>query len=212
MKKILFLLLASTVILASCKSNEEKAEELIKKELSKTLYDFDSYQPIETIVNEAKANVFNDTTCWHKAEVLAFGMEKTIEYANKCTKAKEYMDIYGPPTSYSSSYSDKQYYKYKAECEEALEEAQNSHRTCKRVALELKELVSKLDTTEVIGWEVTHRFRCKTKGGSAAIGNYRYVIDKDFETVLLREDTDEDEHVREAIKTLETDYWENMDL
>ena len=34
-------------------SKEEKAAQLINTEMSKTLYDFDSYEPIETKVTEA---------------------------------------------------------------------------------------------------------------------------------------------------------------
>ena len=48
MKKSILVL--ATVIVAftvtSCKSKEEKAEELIKQELSHVLYDIESYEPI----------------------------------------------------------------------------------------------------------------------------------------------------------------------
>lgn len=45
--------LTAIFILSGCKSKEEKALEIIKNEMFKTLYDFESYQPIETKVDSA---------------------------------------------------------------------------------------------------------------------------------------------------------------
>lgn len=214
MKKVLIPLLAIPFILASCQSKEEKAAEIIKDELSKTLYDFESYQPIETIVKEAKATVYNDSACWHKGGLLAYGTKQMMENVDKMNEAKEHMEIWGPPSYYSSTYSDNKYYKYKSEYDKAVEDAINSGKVCKRVANDLYEMIENLDTTQVIGWEVTHRFRCKTKGGHSTIGNYRYVIDKDFETIILREDCDdEDEKLRrEAIESAQNKYWDSLDI
>lgn len=214
MKRTTLVLLASALIFAGCQSKEKKAEGLIREELSKTLYDYDSYQPIETTVKEAKASIYNDSTCWRRGAVLAYGMDQTSEYIDQIDKAREHMDIWGKPTYYSSSYSDQQYYKYKEEADELLEKAKIAARTCKSIAMELKETASKLDTTQVIGWEVYHSFRCKTKGGNSTIGDYRYIIDKGFKKILLREDLDDedDKHLREVLKTIQTDYWDDWDI
>lgn len=192
------------IILTGCQSKEEKAAEFIKEELSKTLYDFESYQPIETIVTEAKMTMYNDSTCWNKAAVLAYGMEKTNEYIEEAKDAKEHMDIWGRPSSYSSLYSDNNYYKYKGEYEENLEKAENAFEVCKKIASELKKLIANLDTTKVVGWEAKHRFRCKTKGGQSTIGDYRYILDKDFKNVILREDVDskDDASIRDILKSV----------
>lgn len=211
MKKGIFVILASAIIFAGCQSKEEKAAELIKNELSKTLYDFESYQPIETIVKEANSNAYNDSACWMKAATLGYGMQQIIEYKEKSENAKEHRDIWGKPTYYSSSYSDNQYYKYNDEYIEALRKVIDAYSVCKTIAMELKDSVAKLDTTQIIGWEVTHRFRCKTKGGNSAIGDYRYIIDKDFKKVILCEDTDSeiDKHTREAIESTMSGYWDD---
>lgn len=60
MKKILFL---ATVVLVmtGCKSREEKAAELIKQEMFKTLYDFESYEPIEIKIDSAFTSIYTDT-------------------------------------------------------------------------------------------------------------------------------------------------------
>ena len=116
MRKAIYVLFTSIFLFAACKSKEEKAAELIRNELSKTLYDFDSYQPIETSVIEAKMNAFNDSSCWKKGAVLAYGMQKLLKYMDMYKDAKEHMEIWGKPTYYSSSYSDNRYYKYRDEC------------------------------------------------------------------------------------------------
>lgn len=67
-----FLLLFFPILMVACQSKEEKAAELIKNELSKTLYDFESYSPIETTVTEAKLSVYTDTVCWKKANILLY--------------------------------------------------------------------------------------------------------------------------------------------
>ena len=190
MKRYFYFLIISVlaIIMVSCQSKEEKAAELIKKELAKTLYDFDSYQPIETIVTEAKMTMYNDTTCWNKAIEIAYTMKTVSKYIEESNEAKERMDIW-QPSYYSSTYSINQYHKYKEEYEEKMTEAQVEFSYIKDVAADLKKMITKLDTSKVIGWNVKHSFRCKTKGGYSDICEYRYVIDKDFKTILLREDT-----------------------
>lgn len=178
----------------ACQSKEEKAAELIKNELSKTLYDFESYSPIETVVTEAKSSVYTDTTCWRLANLLAYAFDKAKKEIDDAKEAKERMEIWGPPTSYSSTYSDKQYYKYKEEWSDKFEEAMATWEVVKQLAIGLKDSILALDENKIVGWEVKHRFRCKTKGGNSTIGDYRYVLDEGFEYVLIREDTDDDEY------------------
>ena len=82
-RKVQFVIIGIvSIIMVSCQSKEEKAAEFIKNELSKTLYDFESYQPIETTVTEAKMTMYNDSVCWKKAAALAYGMN--------CNKKNEY--------------------------------------------------------------------------------------------------------------------------
>lgn len=202
------MLILSLGVLTGCKSKEEKAAELIKTELSKTLYDFDSYQPIETTVKEAKSTPYNDSLCWAKAAVLAVGMNQYIEKVHEATNSVERAQIWGAPTYYSSSYSDRNYYKYLEEGRSAMVEANLSAIVCNDIADSLSAIIQCLDTSVVIGWEVQHSFRCKTRGGSPEIAHYRYVVDKKFKKVLLREDSEskDDKHTREAIEMV-VDGW-----
>ena len=45
MKTLLFIVVSATMLLSGCKSKEEKANELIKDDMFKVLYDFASYEP-----------------------------------------------------------------------------------------------------------------------------------------------------------------------
>lgn len=195
-------LIACLMLLFSCQSKEKKAAKLIEKELSKTLYDFESYQPVETTLTEAKLTMYNDTTSWRKAEVLVYCLDKITNYTEAAEEAKELMDIWGPPSYYSTTYSDKQYYKYKEEYETNTKKRFDYLDIFNSIAKELQEMIAQLDTTKVIGWEVNHRFRCKTRGGLSTFGNFRYVIDKDFEHILIQEDLDDtdESHIRSTLQ------------
>lgn len=210
----LFILLAASIVAASCKSNEQKAEELIREDLSKTLLDFDSYQPIKTTITEAYETPYNHKGCHIIALVVADHKEKAQEYLKETSKATEHMNIWGAPTHYSSAYSDQQFYKYKKQATENLEKAQEELRIVKTGGIMLQDTIKTLNPEKVIGWEVKHRFRCKTRGGNATIADYRYVLDKDFKTVLFHEDTDSDEAstAKEVIGMAEKNGFSDLDV
>ena len=83
-----------------------------------------------------------------------------------------------------------------------MEKATTSYELFKVIAEGLKDTLQIVNTEKIVGWEVKHRFRCKTKGGHSTIGDYRYVMDEDFEKVLIHEDMDDDDskNIRDMIK------------
>ena len=194
--RILLLLFTLPLIFTSCKSKEDKAAELVKNELSKTLYNFESYEPIETKVSEAYENAYNDTTCFSQAMAISYIMSKTSKALDEAKDAKERAEIWGPPTYYSSSYSDSQYRKYSAEAKEKADEALKGYELFKTMGSALTDSIKLLDNKKVIGWEIKHRFRCKTRGGQNTIADYRYIIDPNFKTVYFCEDLDDDDYKR----------------
>lgn len=195
MKKLhlFILILMMPLIITSCKSKEEKAADLVRNELSKTLYDFESYEPIETKVSEAYQTAYNDSTCHTLAMIVAYAMDKSTKAAEEAKDASEHMEIWGPPTYYSSSYSDSQYRKYRDKSKEKAEEALSSFEVVKTTGQALEDSIKDLDEKKVIGWEIKHRFRCKTRGGQNTIADYRYVVDPDFKIVYFCEDLDDDD-------------------
>ena len=192
MKKLSILLLLLPLIMVGCKSNEQKAEELIKNELYKTLYDFDSYSPIETIVIEAKQSVYTDTALWAKAKVVSYALNLTNKYLEESNDVKE--RIHSLLRRHRYSYSDEQYYELKKEEEEIKEKMATSYDLAQSTAKSLKDSLQTVDTEKIVGWEVKHRFRCKTKGGHSTIGDYRYVMDENFKEILIFEDMDDEEY------------------
>ena len=203
MKKLLILGIFAS-LLCGCKSNEDKALELIEDRLYKTLYDYESYSPIETEITEAKSLPINNPDVYEGLVAALEILDEISDIEDDLENAKSRMDIWGPPTYYSSSYSDSQYYKYKTEYEEALSMGIIKYSELKSLLLELRHTIDGFDCNKVIGWEVKHRFRCKTKGGQSTIGDYRYVIDKDFTKIILCEDVDQDEYglVREMVEAI----------
>jgi hypothetical protein len=190
MKNYAIIAVISLLCFTACKSKEEKATELIKMELSKTLYDFGSYEPIETTITEAYNTVYNDSACFIKAMAVAYGAEQVSSALNQAKNASDNMAILGAPRYYSSEYSDHQYYKYKSEREDKLRVARTSLLLMKIISQSLEDTIPDFDGKKIIGWEVKHKFRCKTRGGIASIGDYRYIISSDFKNVLLQEDLD----------------------
>lgn len=201
--KLISILNLSVLAFASCMSKEEKAAQLINTEMSKTLYDFDSYEPIETKVTEAYQTAYNDTSCLKMAMAIAYGLHEVDKYIKETKSAQEFMDIWGPPSYYSSTYSDRKYYEYRDQVNNLESKMTTAMTAINYMGKSLQDSIAKLDDKKIIGWEVRHRFRCKTRGGHATIGDYRYIISADFKEILWQEDTDAEGYktAKEMIET-----------
>lgn len=201
--KFTSILILLVLAFVSCKSKEEKAAERIKTEMSKTLYDFDSYEPIETKVTEAYQTAYNDTSCLKMAMAIAYGLNEADKYLKDAKSAQERMDIWGPPTYYSSSYSNRKYNEYRDQVNDNMTKMTAAWAVIKVLGRSLQDSIAKLDDKKIVGWEVRHRFRCKTRGGHASIGDYRYIMSEDFKEILWQEDTDAEGYktAKEMIET-----------
>lgn len=213
MKTVLFstCILLCIITLNSCKSKEEKALEIIKNEMFKTLYDFESYEPIETKIDSSFSSLYTDTTVLRHGYTIAALLSQSDEYIEKIEDAKSTMEIWSD--SYSS-YSRNRYNEAKKEFDENLKKAM--------LVLDLVKLQS--DTIRDIaknyipkynGWKVSHKFRCKTKGGTPTIGDYIYIFDKDMKYIIYKEDIDDKDLnkvkklIKEAIENKDDDNIEN---
>ena len=213
MKKSILVL--ATVIVAftvtSCKSKEEKAAELIKQELSHVLYDFESYEPIETVVTEAKHIPTNDSACVGKAINIIVYDETAVEYLEDVTSALESMLIWGPPTSYSSSYSDIRYYESKSEFVNAVKKANTCIKKYNSSIDDLKIMIKNINPSETVGYNVEHTFRCKTMGGFWSIEHYRFIVDKKIKKIIFYIDEDEKDEVSDFIESVQNNTKEKID-
>jgi hypothetical protein len=202
MKKILFL---ATVVLVmtGCKSREEKAAELIKQEMFKTLYDFESYEPIETKIDSAFTSIYTDTLALLYANEVSSMFNELDDAKTEYESAKSAMEIW------SDSYSSLGVYKFneaKKKVNDYIEKIDDALKKTENIYESIKKRNNEIGRS-FIGWEATHKFRCKTKGGNFDLGNYLYIFDKKIETILYTEDMDNKDNSRlieiinEAIKS-----------
>ena len=202
--KRLCLLCIIAALLCSCQSKETKAVKLIEQHLFGTLFDFDSYTPIETVLTEAKSSALNDSTIYSKIQMAIILIERLADSKKEVERIKSQMEIWGPPTRHSSSYAKQQYKKYETQASEALADVLTYSFDLWQLDKHLKDAIHTLDENTIVGWEAIHRFRCKTIGGYSTIGEYRYIIDKEFKNIILCEDLNDDNHnlAREIVDVL----------
>lgn len=188
MKQII-MALAAIFILSGCKSKEEKALEAIKNEMFKTLYDFESYQPVETKIDSAFVSIYTDSTILNHGYLSSAILDEvntTLEEVKDGNRtAKIWSDSY-------SSYGREQYNEAREKADKGLKkldiyfEAINAHYdTIRQVAQNIN--------PDFYGWKVTHKFRCKTKGGNSTLGTYIYIFDKKMKNIIYKEDTEDKE-------------------
>ncbi|WP_026946161.1 hypothetical protein [Algoriphagus marincola] len=200
MRKI-FLPLIAILLAIGCKSKEEKANELINAELFKTLYDYESYQPIETIIDSAFTTIYRDSTILNYAIKASASFKLTNEYLQKTQNAKEIMEIW--VTSYSSSYGRRKYQEANEEFNEYLNLAEKTIEITTAYRDSIREAVEFFQS-EFIGWEAKHKFRCKTKGGNPDIADYVYIFDPEMKEIIYTEDSNDEDllQLRENIDEL----------
>ena len=211
MKKLFYFLAAVivAVTVTSCKSKEEKAAELIKQKLSHVLYDFGSYEPIETVVTEAKHIPINDSACVNKALDAITYHELAVEYAKDGKSALETMCIWGSPSRYSTSYSDNRYYESKYEFVDAVKKANTCIKKYNSSIDDLKIMMKNTNPSETVGYNVEHTFRCKTMGGFWSIRHYRFIVDKKIKKIIFY--VDEKDEVSDFIESVQNNTKEKVD-
>lgn len=184
---VCFILVA--LLISACTSREEKVAETIKSEMFKTLYDFESYQPIETKIDTLRHDMYGDTLIYDNVMLLDAASDKFDEAKGNFDEQKEIAEIY-MPTYYSSSTSDKKFYAARDKAEEAYKDMTIYLGIMDSLAADIRTKEKECDNNQY-GWFVTHKFRCKTKGGNSTIGTYYYFMDKDCERIMRKFDEDD---------------------
>ena len=171
MKQIIIMALAAIFILTGCKSKEEKALEAIKNEMFKTLYDFESYQPVETKIDSAFLSIYTDSTILKHGYVSSAILDEvktTLEEVKDGNRtAKIWSDSY-------SSYGREQYNEAREKADKGLKkldiyfEAINAHYDT------IRQLAQNINP-DFYGWKVTHKF------------------DKKIKNIIYKEDTEDEE-------------------
>lgn len=204
MKKLfkIFIVLCVCFSVCSCKSKEQKALKLIDQKMFSTLYDYDSYQPVETKIDSAfYLPEYNDTII--ALALLANDCQQKMEdELDKGNSSITTMTIWGG--SYSS-YGRSRFLEAKEEGLKHLEKSKE-YGALQFVHLTSLREKSKHFDGSFYGWKVTHKFRCKTKGGYSALSTYIYIFDKKMKTILYQEDSEDNDTIKakETVRTYTT--------
>jgi hypothetical protein len=184
MKRNFTLVLVAIILglsLSQCKSKEDKALALINEQMFKTLYDYDSYQPVETKIDSAFHTPFNDPVNLEYAVCCSVLYDKLDEYIQEVKNAQNKVEIWSD--SYSS-YGRKQYRKALAEAAGSLLVADYFLNNKIKPYQDSIRIRSNEFDKDFIGWQVTHTFRCKTKGGYSDLSTNIYIMDKELTTIM----------------------------
>ena len=183
------LLCFATTIMFSCTSREEKANRLIKEDMFRTLFDFASYEPIETKIDSAFTSVFRDAEILGLAYVFAKFLDENLSYRRRAQSALRSMEIWSDSrTPYGRT-------RFNRASDEVLENLEKATASLEKASIARQLMRDKIleFTPEFIGWQATHRFRSRTRGGHFTIGNFLYVFNPEITEIIHKEDLDDEE-------------------
>jgi hypothetical protein bfra3_24022 len=197
MKKVIGFILCLMVLGACSRTQEEKANLLIKEDIQKVLVKPDTYEPIETKLDSAFAPYETPEFMENTLKCVQLFME-IKEYKEKIKVAKSMMTIYEDNLGFP--YFKNEYNEYKAEYKEATNKRNEIEKRLKRSGRKLKELVNA--KREFIGYKTMHHYRADNNAGNTVLGTGFYLFDKDIKTILVSFSKEEIELIQEASEEL----------
>lgn len=170
----------------------KKAAELIKQDMFKTLYDFESYEPIETKIDSAFTSIYTDSIIKSHAYIARAFLDDARENLDKAKDARKTMEIWRDGYT---SLSRSKYQEANSDYQDRMEKI-DKYMEIVNVHMDSIKLLSSNFKSEFYGWKATHKFRCKTKGGNFDLGNYIYVFDKKMKSIIYKEDLDDNDNAK----------------
>ena len=205
LKSIIITLIFLCGMSACGPSKKERAQEMAASYLKGVLYHFDSYEPLQTIVDSSFVSMTTDTESINLTLDMLKLFQSTQEYAEKIKRAESSMEIWSPD-GFSSAYS-------KGEYRRAKEERDNNQRLLDKTKDRIQNQFSKIKNRQsnlkegnFDGWKVYHKF--KSLNGAKTIdlvGEYVFFCDEEFneKAAYLKDDYDAISKVMAAISTSE---------
>lgn len=187
----------ATVFIACSQSPEQKAEELIKESLKKSLFKPETYKPVDTKVDSAFAP-FDDPDFYRELATLGQMNNEYWELEEKAKRAKSSMSIWADP--YQTAFGKNQYQEAKEEYEEA--NAQIEKLKTKGIKQHDKVVSMIQNGKKFIGYKAVHNYRADNNAGNTLIGNTVFFIDKDFKEITFSLDVEEYNQIHENISQL----------
>ncbi len=205
LKSIIITLIALCGLSACGPSKEERAQKMAADYLKGVLYHFDSYEPLQTMVDSAFVSVTTDKESIDLTLDMLKLFQSAQEYADKIERAESSMEIWSP-NGFSSAYS-------KGEYRRAKEERDNNQRLLDKTKDRIQNQFSKIKNRQSYlqegkfdGWKVYHKFKSLNGAKTADLfGEYVFFCDEEFneKVAYSKEDYDAISKVMTAISTSE---------
>lgn len=193
MKK-LYLAILTLILIACSQSQEQKAEELIKENLKKSLYKPETYKPVDTKVDSAYAP-YDDPMFFKELAELGNITSEYEELEEKAKNSKSSMAIWSGP--YQSAFGKNQYQEAKKEYDEANAKMEKLKTKGRK---QYEKVVSMLQSErKFIGYKALHNYRADNNAGNTLIGNTIFFIDENFSEVQYSMEAEEYNQVQNAI-------------
>lgn len=195
MKRVLLGAMLVTLFVSCGKSPEEKANALIEKEVKKTLYHPETYDPVETRIDSA-FTPFDDPAFYEKTvQLYKLGMS-VDEYESKMKRAKSSMSIWTGP--YLSAFGRNEYQEAKGEYNENAKNKKDAEKKLEKLIEELKIIVD--EERQFIGFKARHRYRANNNVGKTVFGEMEFLFEKDMNRIIAVYDMDNYEY--KAVQTI----------
>lgn len=194
MKKFFYFVFLALVLVACSQSQEQKAEELIKESLKKSLYKPETYKPVETKVDSAFAP-YDDPAFFEELAELGNMNSEYEDLEEKAKRAKSSMAIWSGP--YQTAYGKNEYQEAKEEYDEANAKIEKLKTKGKK---QYEKVITMLQgERKFIGYKVLHNYRADNNAGNTLIGNMIFFIDENFTEVQYSMESEEYSQVQDAI-------------
>lgn len=197
MKKVIGFILCLMVLGACSRTQEEKANLLIKEDIQKVLVKPDTYEPIETKLDSAFAP-YDTPECMENILKCVQLFIEFKRYEENIKDARSMMTMF--EDNLGSPYLKNEYNEHKAEYKEATNKKNEIERRLKRSVNKLRELANA--KREFIGYKTMHHYRADNNAGNTVLGTVFYLFDKDINTILISFSEEEIKLMQEASEEL----------
>lgn len=168
--------------------NGAKKKECVRYAVKESLYLFNSYDPIRTIVVSAFAPMDNPAFFEKTLKLYELGVEME-DCDHEMKLAKSSMMIWSGSWD---AYSKNEYNQSKEEYENYVAKMETLQKKGEKLGEELKGIAEQ--GRSFIGWKVTHSYRMQNNAGQTLIGETVFILDPDMTQVLADYNTDDSDY------------------